>query len=151
MSEPHLAFFEPSGEIGAPASSYAGLGGKGGFGAGPRNSRRSFWFDTDWVYFGCDAGSYESFCNVTVSAMKYSTTSQREEIAAISTFYLSTCPGYKKCHLTRLDFGPEFRGLSGIMFEASVADRSVGWYIDNVAMSWNDTSCAAEVERTNSQ
>ncbi|ODH46095.1 hypothetical protein GX48_07815 [Paracoccidioides brasiliensis] len=151
ISNPHIGIYVPSAGEDNHGSPYAGLLAGGQFGAGPRSSINTFWFDAYSTYFGCDNGSTNNSCAVTVSAVRYSTVTRTEEDAGTRTFTLPPCPGYENCALSPLDFGDSFSGISGLQFSAFVGDKPVIWFIDNIKMNWYNNSCTAGLERLRSR
>ncbi|KAG5297348.1 hypothetical protein I7I48_06434 [Histoplasma ohiense] len=150
-SNPHIGIYIPEKSKDNRGSPYAGLLAGGAFGAGPRSSLNTFWFDAYSANFGCDNGFSNTTCAVTVSAVRYSTLTKTEEAAGIRKFTLPPCPGYKGCTLSPLDFGDSFRGISGLQFSASVRDKSVILFVDDIKMNWYNNSCAAGLERLRSR
>ncbi|OAX85149.1 hypothetical protein ACJ72_00484 [Emergomyces africanus] len=150
-SNPHIGIYVPEKNKDNRGSPYAGLLSGGEFGAGPRSSLNNFWFDAYSAYFGCDNGSTNTTCAVTVSAVRYSTKTSTEEAAGTRKFTLLPCPGYKNCTLSPLDFGDSFRGISGLQFSASVQDKPVIFFVDDIKMNWYNNTCAAGLERLRSR
>ncbi|EEH08988.1 conserved hypothetical protein [Histoplasma capsulatum G186AR] len=150
-SNPHIGIYIPEKSKDNRGSPYAGLLAGGAFGAGPRSSLNTFWFDAYSANFGCDNGFSNTTCAVTVSAVRYSTLTKTEEAAGIRKFTLPPCPGYKGCTLSPLDFGDSFRGISGLQFSASVRNKSVILFVDDIKMNWYNNSCAAGLERLRSR
>ncbi|OJD15629.1 hypothetical protein AJ78_04121 [Emergomyces pasteurianus Ep9510] len=150
-SNPHIGIYVPDKNKDNRGSPYAGLLSGGEFGAGPRSSLNTFWFDAYSAYFGCDNGSANTTCAVTVSAVRYSTKTNAEEAAETRKFTLPPCPGYKNCTLSPLDFGDSFRGISGLQFSASVQDKPVILFVDDIKMNWYNNTCAAGLERLRSR
>ncbi|KKZ59823.1 hypothetical protein EMCG_05352 [[Emmonsia] crescens] len=150
-SNPHIGIYVPAKNKDNRGSPYAGLLAGGEFGAGPRSSLDTFWFDAYSAYFGCDNGSANTTCAVTVSAVRYSTKTNTEEAVGMRTFTLPPCPGYKNCTLSPLDFGVSFRGISGLQFSASVRDKPVIFFVDDIKMNWYNNTCAAGLERLRSR
>ncbi|PGH12375.1 hypothetical protein AJ79_04323 [Helicocarpus griseus UAMH5409] len=147
ISKPYIGIYVPSKHKENRGSPYAGLLDGGQFGAGPRSGLDTFWFDTYSAYFGCDNGSPNTPCEITVSAVKYSTTTKKEEPAGMRSFTLPSCPDYKNCALSKLDFGDSFRAISGLQFSATVAGEPVIWFVDDIEMNWYNNTCAAGLER----
>ncbi|PGH02916.1 hypothetical protein GX51_04372 [Blastomyces parvus] len=146
-SNPHVGIYIPAKSEENDGSPYAGLLAPGEFGAGPRKSLDFFWFDVYSANFGCDNGSANTSCAVTVSAVRYSTQTKTEEAAGSRRFTIPPCPGYRNCRLFPLDFGDNFRGISGLKFSASVQDKPAIFFVDDIKMNWYNNTCAAGLER----
>ncbi|OJD21291.1 hypothetical protein ACJ73_07369 [Blastomyces percursus] len=150
-SNPHIGIYIPEKRKDNRGSPYAGLLDGGEFGAGPRSSLDTFWFDAYSANFGCDNGSTNTTCAVTVSAVRYSAQTKIEETAGTRSFAIPPCPGYRNCMLSPLDFGDSFRGISGLKFSASVQDKPVIFFVDDIKMNWYNNTCAAGLERLRSR
>ena len=112
---------------------------------------KTFWFDAYSAHVGCGNRAQGASCTVTVSAVKYSAKSKKEETTSSATFSVPSCPGREKCRLTRIELGDGFRGLSGIVFKASMGGKPVTLFVDKIAMNWHDNSCEAGLERVRSR
>ncbi|KLJ08504.1 hypothetical protein EMPG_16047 [Blastomyces silverae] len=150
-SNPHIGIYIPEKSEDNRGSPYAGLLAGGEFGAGPRRSLDTFWFDAYSANFGCDNGSANTTCAVAVSAVRYSAQTKTEESAGTRRFVIPPCPGYRNCTLSPLDFGDSFRGISGLKFSASVQDKPVIFFVDDIKMNWYNNTCAAGLERLRSR
>ncbi|OAT03818.1 hypothetical protein BDBG_00496 [Blastomyces gilchristii SLH14081] len=150
-SNPHIGIYIPEKSEDNRGSPYAGLLHGGEFGAGPRSSLDTFWFDAYSANFGCDNGSANTTCAVTVSAVRYSAQTKIEESAGTRRFAIPPCPGYRNCRLSSLDFGDSFLGISGLKFSASVQDKPAIFFVDDIKMNWYNNTCAAGLERLRSR
>lgn len=150
-SEPHLAIFLPNltnSDVGSPNA--AGVF-PGEIGAGPRASIDAFWIDAFSAYMGCD-NEGPGDCTVTISGYKFDDAMEVEVAAVRQNATLPACPGFMNCELSPVEFTDEFRGLSGIQFEAYV-NGSVPriFLLDNLSMGWANNSCAAGLLRQRSR
>ena len=123
---------------------------KGGFGCGPRSQEMIYWFDVFSAYLGCGNGNGNKDCVVNVSASRYSEDSG-EVVAGNATFIIPPCRPNSKCQLTPIEFGEGFRGITDIKFEATVSDKAVTLYVDDLKLRWHDDSCEAGLRRESSR
>lgn len=142
--------FDPSKEA-AQGSPYRGLVSKGGIGAGPRASHKTFWFNVSAAHLGCGHRTKDSPCTITISALKYSTELEKEEIAEKVVFHVPSCLEGETCNLALRELGGAFEGLSGIVFEGTVDGKPVDVFLDDLKMEWYDNSCEAGLERVGSR
>ncbi|KAI9816614.1 MAG: hypothetical protein M1827_001747 [Pycnora praestabilis] len=129
---------------------YTGDEAFGEFGAGPRLADSAYWVDVYSAYVGCDNGGPDD-CTITFDGFTYGASTDEEVLAVSQTFTFPPCPGFVDCHLTLVELGEGFRGLTGIRMLASVAGVPKIWFMDNVQMTWSNNTCAAGLERQESR
>lgn len=132
-------------------SPYAGLLAGGSFGAGPRAYDDVFWFNAKSFYFGCNNGSNDGPCVITVTGSKYSPEVRAEYPSISKTFTIDACPDDEVCVLQQIELPEDMEGLSSLGFEVTVLDSPVTWYIDDVEMSWFNNTCFAGLKRLSSR
>ena len=66
---------------------------------------------------------------------------------ASQTVVQPPCPALKNCALSLVQFGADFRRLTGVQILASVDRGAITWYMDNLQLGWSNNSCAAQAER----
>ncbi|KAL9108386.1 MAG: hypothetical protein Q9227_006846 [Pyrenula ochraceoflavens] len=120
----------------------------GSFGAGPRASSDMFWLNVTSAYVGCNNSQAAVNCDFEVKGYHYDEVSQKEQQDTRFAVPISGCQDFQNCHLQFVDFGDLFTGVSSIGFSASVNGTAVNWFIDSIAMSWWNTTCAAGLYRT---
>ena len=117
VSQPNVAMFLPlRGRLLANAP-FAGTLLPGEIGAGPRASVSAYWFNAYSGFFGC-ALSGLTPCVLRVSGFRYDGVLKQEVVAAEQNVTIPACYGFINCRLTQVVFNDEFRGLSGIQFNA---------------------------------
>ncbi|KAF1985856.1 hypothetical protein K402DRAFT_333778 [Aulographum hederae CBS 113979] len=147
VSTPNLAIYQPLNANDLEGSYAAGLK-KGEIGAGPRAADPFFQFDAFSVYLGCDdAGPGD--CHMKATGYKFDTATNQEVVATEQTAIIPACPEFTKCTMKFVEFGDDFRGLSGIQFRAQVNGTSSDriFFLDNMALGWADQSCEAGMKR----
>ena len=125
----------------------SGLVPPGGFGAGPRAASDMFWFNVDSAYVGCNNSQASVDCDFAVYGYRYDNVTQDSREFVTVHFPVPGCQDFEGCSLARIDFGDWFEGISAIAFTASVNGTGVNWFMDSVAMSWWNNTCAAGLYR----
>lgn len=144
-SPPQLAVYQGAG-LAINPSPDAGLEFTGELGAGPRAADSAYWIDAYSAWLGC-ANSGPDHCHIEVRGHAYGTTMS----IATQFFELPPCPGLKNCSLALVEFASGFSGLSGLQIIATVADKDVTWYMDDLSVGWSNNTCAAQLERSSSE
>ncbi|KAJ9648694.1 hypothetical protein H2199_000607 [Coniosporium tulheliwenetii] len=154
VSQPHLAIYSPEIARDITSSPNGGTVRPGEIGAGPRNSISAFWFDAFSVFLGCENEGPDD-CEMTISGYTYDAAYEYQEVLAVEQVVsLPPCTrGLLKCNLRPVELSREFRGLSGIRFEARLAngEEASAFLLDNMSMGWADNSCAAGLLRQRSR
>ncbi|KAL1886134.1 hypothetical protein Plec18167_000063 [Paecilomyces lecythidis] len=140
-SPPYLAVHQQSPSLGTY--------GDAAFSVGPRLADDRFWFNASSLFFGC-RGPELAYCEVTVSAFKYSPQATAEYKAYEHHYFIPACSKTSDCPLPRLDLNSKFKGLTGMAFSATVANISVAWVIDDIQLGWYNNTCAAGEVRAHS-
>lgn len=140
-SPPYLAVHQQSPSLGTY--------GDAAFSVGPRLADDRFWFNASSLFFGC-RGPELAYCEVTVSAFKYSPQATAEYKAYEHHYFIPACSKTSDCPLPRLDLNSKFKGLTGMAFSATVANISVAWVIDDIQLGWYNSTCAAGEVRAHS-
>jgi hypothetical protein len=141
-SPPHVAAFLA---VGTELRSN-GDSDPGEIGDGPRAADSAYWFDALEVFVGCDNDGPHG-CNMTLTGYKWDPVTHDEMPAVTHTFMLPPCVGFVDCRLSQVAFPSTFRGLSGLQIQAFVKDDAKMFFIDDLRLSWSDTSCAAGLLR----
>ena len=144
-SPPQLAVYQGVG-LAINPSLDAGLEFTGELGAGPRAADSAYWIDAYSAWLGC-ANSGPHYCHIEVRGYAYGTTMS----IATQFFDQPPCPGLKNCSLALVEFASGFSGLSGLQIIATVADKPVTWYMDDLSLGWSNNTCAAQLERSSSE
>lgn len=53
------------------------------------------------------------------------------------TFAVLPCPAGTVCALANLAFGRHLESIGELTFDAKVDGRTVGWFMDDLAVSWD--------------
>lgn len=149
VSLPHMAIFRPETQTdpGLPEDLKNGAR----FGAGQRLGDSAFWFNAYSLSFGCPGGSTSETCDVAVTGYKYSPQAGDEYKAHVQLFHIPTCASSaQNCTFTTLNLDGGFRGLTGLLFNATVGASSSAWVLDDLRLDWYDDSCAAGQLRSQS-
>ncbi|TPX25337.1 hypothetical protein DIZ76_010789 [Coccidioides immitis] len=142
ISNPHVGIFIPKGQN--------TTGGE--IGAGLRVDEDVFWFNVSSAYFGCNNGNKNNTpCMLTATASKYSAEHGIEVQEAATSFKIPPCPGFRNCKLTKIEFGPDWKGLSRVKLTATVSGKPAIWLIDDIQMGWYNNTCAAGLLRSRSR
>ena len=144
-SPPQLAVYQEASLTISPSPD-TGLELVGEIGAGSRASDSAYWIDAYSAWLGC-ANSGPDYCHIEVRGYAYGMT---ESIVAQS-FTQPPCPGLKNCSLALVEFPSGFSRLSGLQIIATVADKPVTWYMDDLSLGWSNNTCAAQLERSSSE
>lgn len=102
-------------------------------------------------YIGCNNGSNDGPCTLTVTGSKYSSELKAEHPSLKKTFDIGACPDDEVCVLQHIEFPEEMEGLSSLGFEVTVLDSPVTWYIDDIQLSWFNNTCLAGMKRVSSR
>ena len=145
----HLAEYVPSSatDNGSPD---AGDVPYGAFGAGPHNYENAYWFNAHSAYVGCDNGATDPSisCDFVATYYRYNAESKGDEVVYTQHFPQSPCPNFQNCELQQIFFDTQWNTkLSALSFYANVQGREVIFWIDTIAMSWWNNTCAAGLER----
>ena len=144
-SSPQLAIYQEAGLTITPSPD-AGSELIGEIGAGPRAADSAYWIDAYSAWLGC-ANSGPDYCHIEARGYAYG----RNESIISQPFSQPPCPGLKNCSLALVEFGSGFSGLSGLQIIATVADKPVTWYMDDLSLGWSNNTCAAQLERSSSE
>ncbi|KAJ4992318.1 hypothetical protein SVAN01_02337 [Stagonosporopsis vannaccii] len=148
MSQPNVAMFLPlTGRL-LPNTPFAGTLLPGEIGAGPRSSVTAYWFNAYSGYFGC-ALSGGTPCTLRISGYRYDAVVREEVLVVEQNATLPACYGYINCRLTRVFFNEQFRGLSGIQFNAFTYRAGIPQVhvMDDLQLGWYNNSCSAGIWR----
>ena len=146
-SPPQLAVYRASGTP-ADGSSDAGLVAGGRIGAGPRADDSSFWITPLYGYFGCANGSQPP-CLLTIRP-EFGDPSKDSNIS--QQFVIPPCGvGFFDCELIYMQFDHRFVGLKSISITASVDERAVDYYMDDLRLDWYNKSASAQLVRASSE
>jgi hypothetical protein len=148
VSQPNVAMFLPlTGRL-MPNQPFSGTLLPGELGAGPRASVSAYWFHAYSGYFGC-ALSGITPCVLRISGYRYDEVLKEEVLVAEQNSTIPACWGYIKCRLTQVTFNDQFRGLSGIQFNAFTAGLGIPQVhmMDDLALEWYNNTCAAGILR----
>lgn len=134
-------------KAGAP---YGSLVKPGEFGDGPRDSMSAYWFDAYSAWLGCDDEGPEP-CTMVMKAYTWSPYAKAEILSYSQNVTMPPCPGFKNCHLRQVSFPASFRSLSGLQIQAFVGKEERMFFMDDLALHWSNSSCAAGLQRQMSQ
>lgn len=149
VSEPRLVVFLPN-DTGASEELVTGSVRPGEIGAGDRASASAFWFNAESAFLGCDNKGPEP-CVMTISAFSYDKSSTNEILKHQQNVTIPACLATDDCSLQHVDFDAEMTALSGIEIRAFVGVSQRIWFMDNLAMSWYNNTCAAGLLRQESR
>lgn len=144
-SPPQLAVYQEAGLTINPSPD-AGLELIGEIGAGSRAADSAYWIDAYSAWVGC-ANSGPNYCYIEARGYAYG----NNESIVSQSFRQPPCPGLKDCSLALVEFANDFSGLSGLQIIATVADKPVTWYMDDLSLGWSNNTCAAQQERSSSE
>ncbi|KAF2201213.1 hypothetical protein GQ43DRAFT_480912 [Delitschia confertaspora ATCC 74209] len=147
VSPPNIAMFLPiSGWL--PNQPFAGTVLAGEIGAGPRASVDAYWFHAYAGHFGCLQLGITR-CVLQISGLQWSPTQGAEVVTAQMSVELPRCIAFINCQLTRVDFTPEFRNLSGIQFEMFTGGLRIPTVFiqDSLELAWYNDTCSAGILR----
>jgi hypothetical protein len=148
ISQPNIAMFLPlSGRL-LPNQPFTGFLLPGELGAGPRASVSAYWFNAYSGYFGCALNGITP-CLLRISGYRYDGVLKEEVLVAEQNTTIRPCSGYIGCRLTQISFNDEFRGLSGIQFNAYTAGLGIpqAHMLDDLQLEWYNNSCSAGILR----
>jgi hypothetical protein len=113
---------------------------------GPYDGMPAFWFNAKGAWLGCDNDGPEP-CVFNVTGWTWNS-QLGDEVATYNTqIELPPCPGFENCQLQQVSFPENFRGLSGIQIQAFANNQPRMFFMDDLALSWFDNSCAAGMQR----
>lgn len=144
VSQPHLAVFITNG-TGSSNSVAPGYIRPGEIEAN-NIAIRAFWFDAYSAFLGCDNAGPQD-CRMEFSGYTYTGFTDDEILTYQQNVTIPACPSQKGCQLQQVEFPVVMRGLSGLQIRAFVGDEQRIWFMDNLALGWYDTSCAAGMKR----
>jgi len=58
------------------------------------------------------------------------------------------CPGLKDCSLALVSLDESFRSLKTLQIVATINEKAVGWYMDDLELKWSNNTCAAQLMRS---
>jgi hypothetical protein len=145
-SSPHLAVFLANGTGMRASSPNGGSVKPGEIGDGPYESMSAFWFDAFTAFLGCDDGGPDD-CTMVFTGYTWSQTAGDEIATYSQNATLSACPGLKECQLQQMHFSDAFRGLSGLQIQAFVGNEQRMFFMDDLALGWSNSTCAAGLTR----
>lgn len=132
-SKPQLGLYQPAGEN---STGYAG--------AGPRASDPRFHFDAHDVWVGCYDDGSEGTCHFNVTGLRWDPATKTEVKHINTSITVPPCPSLDNCTLQHGYFPAGFTNLSGMTMAAYVTwHLPILYFVDNINMSWSDTSCTA--------
>jgi hypothetical protein len=147
ISPPNVAMFLPIAGL-VPNMPFAGsvLGGE--IGAGGRMMVDAYWFHAYAAHFGCIQLGITR-CLLQISGYQYNAATGDEVLAARMNVSLPRCVAFINCRLTRVDFTPQFRNLSGIQFEmfSGGVGLPMAFIMDSLDLAWYNNSCSAGILR----
>ena len=126
----------------------------GMFGAGSSYADSAFWFDASSAYVGCGGDMNQGVgCLFEVFGWRYNATSGVSERQLNSSWGIPPCQHSAPCSLVQLnldDFS-DFTRLTALEMRATWVQDSVvqSIYVDDIALSWSNNSCAAIQARDN--
>ena len=144
-SPPQLAVYQEAGLTITPSPD-AGSELIDAIGAGPRAADSAYWINAYSAWLGC-ANSGPDYCQLEARGYAYGS----NESIISQSFSQPPCPGLKNCSLALVEFGSGFSGLCGLQIIATVADKPVTWYMDDLSLGWSNNTCAAQLERSSSE
>ena len=145
-SPPQLAIYRANNASDAVGSPYAGLEHIGEIGAGPRASDSAYWINAHSMWFGCSDGG-PTPCQVIINGYR----DGLNGTSVSQTFNIPPCPGLKGCSISLVQFANSMVDLSGLQILASVGGTLIDYYMDDLVLSWSNSSCAAQQERASTQ
>ncbi|KAF9696298.1 hypothetical protein EKO04_005724 [Ascochyta lentis] len=148
ISQPNIAMFLPLGGRLLPNTAFAGTLLPGEIGAGPRASVSAYWFNAYSGYFGCALNGLTP-CTLRISGYRYDGVLKQEVLVAEQNATLPACWGYINCRLTLVFFNEQFRGLSGIQFNAFTYNLGIAQVhmMDELQLEWYNQTCSAGILR----
>jgi hypothetical protein len=148
ISQPNVAMFLPLLKGLLPNRPFAGTLLPGEIGAGPRASVSAYWFNAYSGYFGCGLNGVTP-CILRISGYRYDTVLKQEVLVVEQNATIPACWLYIGCRLKQIVFNDQFRGLSGIQFNAYTAGLGIPeiHMIDDLQMEWYNNSCSAGIQR----
>ncbi|KAK5169007.1 uncharacterized protein LTR77_006316 [Saxophila tyrrhenica] len=150
-SSPHLAVF--LGNASGIRSKHPDNGDyikPGEIGDGPRESMSAYWFDAFNAWFGCDNRGPQP-CVLVFSAYTWGLATKIEALTFQHNATVPACRRSEDCQLQKVDLPTSFRGLTGLQMQAFVGDEQRMFFMDDLALRWSNNSCAAGLQRQNSQ
>ncbi|KAK6387689.1 hypothetical protein LTS17_000958 [Exophiala oligosperma] len=144
-----LAQFIPSLANQDTGSPNAGLIPPSSFGAGPRVSDSTYWFNAATAWVGCDTAN--ATCDFVATAYQWDITTQNEVVVATQHFNIPPCPGFVNCQLTEIRFNYLFYKMTTLSFYANVEGKISIFWLDSLALDWYDNSCEAGLKRISSR
>lgn len=148
VTAPNMAIFQPETEDDPDMPNDLKDGAR--ISVGPRLADSKFWFNAYSLSFGCPGNLTEVPCEVSVSGFKYSPQAGAEYKAHVQVIEISTCASERSCNLTTINLDDEFRGLTGILFNATTHGAANDWVLDDLNLDWYDNSCGAGRLRSHS-
>ncbi|PVI01772.1 hypothetical protein DM02DRAFT_524407 [Periconia macrospinosa] len=147
-SQPNVAMFLPIASSLLPNSAFAGTLLPGELGAGPRAGVDAYWFHAYSGFFGCALNGITS-CRLRISAFRWDASLKKEVLVEEQNVIIPPCRGFVNCQLTKVDFNDQFRGLSGIQFNAFTANLGLPqvFVMDDLQMEWYNNTCSAGILR----
>ena len=121
----------------------------GTFGGADRASDDRYWFTARSAYVGCDNGSNDTSvtCDFVATGYEWNVAANREFVAVTQHFSLPPCPNNENCQLQQIVFGGQFTALSSLNFYANVQGQVKIFFIDTIALTWFNNTCAAGLAR----
>ncbi|SMY25074.1 unnamed protein product [Zymoseptoria tritici ST99CH_1A5] len=147
VSSPNVACFLSGVRTGSPSQQPD----TGEIGDGPApDSDSAFWFNLYSMYLGCDSPGPDP-CIFEVTGLQWDAKAANETTKFAQNFTIPACPGFKDCKLNQVVLNETGMGLSGLEIQAVSAGKPRIWFMDDVQMAWNDTSCEAGLKRQRSR
>ena len=87
---------------------------------------------------------------MVVSGYTWNKFAKTEMLSFTQNETIPACPGLKNCQLHEVTFPTSFRGLTGLQMRAYVGNEQKMFFMDNLALHWTNTSCAAGMQRQSS-
>jgi hypothetical protein len=121
----------------------------GMFGAGPNYFRSAFWFNTHGVYVGCQVPVGHK-CQVEMHGWRYDSASGQSCQEAHQHYLL--LPYGNETGLQLLPLDATFSNLTAFQIVATdtATNSPVSYYVDDIALTWSNNTCAAGLERLES-
>jgi hypothetical protein len=115
---------------------------------GPYESYSAFWFNARSAYLGCDNAG-PAPCELNVTGYTWDPTANDEKPTYNQLYTLPACSALEdeKCQLNAVQFPPSFANLTGLQMQASVGGKQVMFFLDDLALTWSNNTCAAGLER----
>lgn len=129
----------------------------GSFGAGLRAFNNIYYFDASSAFVGCNNTASTTKCQIVATAYQWRPdnaslpTIGQEHVVDTQYFSPPTCATKENCTLTQITFAPTFIGLSSINLYAKVNGAVVGFFIDDIALTWSNNTCGAGLARITSR